>query len=121
MTEKIDIDKTNLEDMIRAACANGDMTHLSVAPVAGKGPNNVVWSASFSPASRFGSGFGRDADPVRAMKLAMTDTRLGSLVTDLRKTVQGGKPKFPVTKEEAKAAKETLDRLPPEVDDSDFA
>lgn len=113
MTAKIEIDDVSLEDMIRAACANGEMTHLSVCPRAGKGPNNITWHASFSPASKWGAGFGEDIDPVKAMKLAMTDTRLGSLVTELRKVLEGGKPKFP-------AAKEALKNLPPVVDDSDF-
>lgn len=114
MTKRIEIEEVGLEEMIRAACANGEMTHLSVCPRAGKGPGNITWHASFSPASKWGSGFGEDIDPVKAMKLAMTDVRLGSLVTELRKVLDGGKPKFPV-------AKAAATNLPPEVDDGDFA
>ena len=101
----------NLEDMIRAAAANGEMTHLSVVPVAGKGPNNINWSASYSPATKWGVGFGRSADPVEALKLAMTDTRLGRVVTALHKTLA----KAPDNAAASKAA-EALDI----VDDSDF-
>ena len=113
MTKRIEIDDVNLEDMIRAAAANGEMTHLSVVPKAGKGPGNITWCASYSPASKWGSGFGEDIDPVKAVKLAMTDTRLGALVTQMRHVLEGGKAKFPT-------ANAALKNLPPEVDDSDF-
>lgn len=115
MTTRIEIDEVNLEDMIRAASANGEMTHLSVVPKAGKGPGNITWTASYSPASKWGSGFADDVDPVRALKLAMTDTRLGALVTNLRKTLEA-----PAGKGDKKA-KAALDKLHVEVDDSEFA
>lgn len=103
----------NLEDMIRAAAKNGEMTYLSVAPVAGNGLGGVSWAASYSPATRWVNGFGRHDDPVEAIKLAMNDERMGDIVTGLRKTLKkaadGG------NKEAAKALKENL---PEEVDDT---
>lgn len=80
--------EANLEDMIRAAAANGELTYISLAPTAGKGPGGIGWSACYSPASKWGHGFGRhESDPVEAIKLAMTDDRLGSLVKGLHKTL----------------------------------
>lgn len=103
----------SLEDMIRAAAKNGELTHLSLTPVAGKGPLGCVWSASYSPASKWGSGFGRHADPVEAIKLAMTDQRFKGLITKLRTTLEQG---VHVSESALKAYNE----LPPAVDDSDF-
>lgn len=105
--------EANLEDMIRAAAKNGELTHMSVVPVAGKGPDGIVWSATYSPASQWGAGFGRDADPVKAIKLAMTDDRFKKLTRQLGETL---KKAAPTDKRAAKA----LDKLPAEVDDSDF-
>lgn len=102
----------SLEDMIRAAAFNGELTHLSVVPVAGKGKDNISWSASYSPASKWGAGFAVDPDPVQAIKSAMTDTRLGVLVKRLHATLDGAPP----TNKRAKAAAKGLDV----VDDSDF-
>lgn len=109
--------EATLEAMIRAAAKNGELTHLSVVPIAGKGPDGVVWSASYSPASKWGSGFGRHADPVEAIKLAMTDQRFKGLVTKLRSTLETG-VEFSEGNLKVQARK-ALKKLPP-VDDSDF-
>lgn len=65
-----------LEAKIRELAARGELTHFSIVPVAGKGPNGCVWSASYCPASKWGAGFGRDADPVKAAMMAFEDMRL---------------------------------------------
>lgn len=77
---------SDLETKIRELATRGELTHLSIVPVAGKGPNGVVWSASYSPASKWGSGFGRDADPVKAMMMAFDDVRLPKLIKKLAAT-----------------------------------
>lgn len=108
----------NLEDLIRNAAKEGQLTHLSVVPIAGKGPGGIAWSASFSPGSVFGTGFGAHVDPVEAIKLAMTDKRLGRLVGKLDKALAEAPA------EEVKAAAKRLGVKPPTantVDDSDFA
>lgn len=69
----------DLEDLIRAAAEAGELTHLSVVPVAGTGPKNISWSASYSPGSKFGTGLAVNVDPVQALVNALTDTRLGAL------------------------------------------
>jgi hypothetical protein len=97
---------SSLEELIRAAAARGELTYLSVVPVAGKGPNNIGWSASFSPGATWGTGYGLAADPVEALKLAMLDKGLGRLPGKLEKTI--------VTAEKPKGKK------PDPVDDSDF-
>lgn len=105
----------SLEDMIRTAAANGELTHLSLTPTAGTGPGNIGWSASFSPASRWCNGFGRhDSDPVEAIKLAMNDDRMGDIVGGLRKTLTKG------AKAGNKASAKALKGVPEPVDDSDF-
>lgn len=106
----------NLEDMIRAAAAAGELTYLSLAPTAGKGPNGIGWAATFSPASRWANGFGRhESDPVEAIKQAMNDDRMGEIVGDLKKTLKKGAAAG--NKDSARALKENL---PADVDDSDF-
>lgn len=85
-------DLPNLEDMIRAAAENGEITHLSVVPVAGKGVNNIGWAATYSPASKWANGRAVDVDPVQAIKLAMTDKALGPLNAKLHKRLAGKKP-----------------------------
>lgn len=105
----------NLEDIIRALAANGELTHLSLTPTAGKGPGNIGWAASYSPASRWANGFGKhETDPVEAIKMAINDERMGDIVHGLRKTLKDGATKG--NKKSAAALKE----LPVEVDDSDF-
>lgn len=105
--------ETSLEAIIRAAAKNGELTHLSVIPVAGDGPGGIVWAASFSPASKWGSGFGRDADPVAAIKQAMTDKRFAALTKKLRTTLESAE-------HPSERTLKALKSLPGEVDDSDF-
>jgi hypothetical protein len=62
---------STLEKTLRDLAAAGELTYLSVVPVAGDGPGNIVFSASYSPASRWGHGTGRHVDPVEAIMLAV--------------------------------------------------
>lgn len=110
---KVKLEDMNLDEMIRAAAANGELTYLSLAPTAGKGPQGIGWSACYSPATKWGQGFGRhESDPVMACKLAMTDERLGNVVGALHRTLVKAAPTNP---EAARAIKQ-LDL----VDDSDL-
>lgn len=74
------------EAKIRELAARGELTHFSLVPVAGKGPSGIVWSASYSPASKWGSGFGRDADPIKAAMMAFDDIRLPKMVRQFSKS-----------------------------------
>jgi hypothetical protein len=65
-----------LEAKLRQYAARGELTHFSLIPIAGKGPGGVVWCATYSPASKWGSGFGRDADPIAAAMMAFKDVRV---------------------------------------------
>lgn len=94
-----------IEDMIRAAATNGELTYISLCAVAGKGPNGVSWSATYSPASKWGNGFGHADDPIEAMKLALTDTRLGKVVNDLHKTLTKVSKDHPLKARATEAAK----------------
>lgn len=107
----------NLEDMIRAAAANGELTYLSVCAVAGKGPGNISWSAAYSPASKWANGMCTHVDPIEAMKGAMVDKRLGNLVKSLEKTIATAPPGMLA----AAIEKVGEPALTPTVDDSDFA
>ena len=60
---------SDLETRLRALAANGELTYLSLAPVAGKG--GVVFAVIVSPASKFGHIEARDADPVAAILTAL--------------------------------------------------
>jgi hypothetical protein len=62
-----------LEDRFRTIVAVGELTHLSIIPKAGKG--GIVWSASVSP-SKWGSFFATDADPVKAIHLALDQIKI---------------------------------------------
>ena len=75
-----------LEDLLRDLAARGELTHLSIVAVAGKGPGGVVYSGSFTPAAQFGHGFSRDADPVKAIFEAVRDKSLKRLVKILEKS-----------------------------------
>lgn len=55
-----------LDERLREAAAAGELTHFSLVPVAGKGRDGIVFAASYSPASKWGHGHARDADPVKA-------------------------------------------------------
>jgi hypothetical protein len=59
-----------LDDLIRDAAKRGELTHLSVVAVAGG------FSATFTPASTFGTVHERDADPVIAMTKAIKAVKL---------------------------------------------
>lgn len=62
-----------LEEKIRDVAARGELTHLSVVPVAGG------WSASFAHASGYGTSFAQDPDPVKAMIKALGMPKLARL------------------------------------------
>lgn len=99
----------NLEDMIQAVVKNGELTHLSLNPIAGG------WYATYSPASKWGSGYGRDTDPVEAIKKAITDKRFAGLVKKLNTTLE--RRDVPGEQE----LQELKKKFPPEpVDDMDF-
>jgi hypothetical protein len=74
----------SLEDMLRILANAGELTHLSIIPRTGKGPGGVVYNASFSPASKWGHGFGTDPDPVFAIIKAINDERFATLVKKLK-------------------------------------
>lgn len=90
-----------LEDVLRNLAASGDCTYVSLVPKAG--PGGIVWSASFSPASKFGNGYAEDADIVQAILKAIEDTRSHKLartvVGPLFKKAFGGE-KMPVERVE---------------------
>jgi hypothetical protein len=97
-----------LEAKLRKLAVRGELTHFSIIPVAGKGPGGVVWCATYSPASKWGSGFGRDADPITAAMMAFKDVRLPNAVRALAETSP-----------EAKAIAESVERgdsVPPDAD-----
>jgi hypothetical protein len=88
---------SKLEKRLREVAAAGELTYLSVVPVAGKGPNDLVFVATYSPASRFGNIVVRDADPAVAILDALNgDPTREELVTPLRKTANVGLPGGPV-------------------------
>lgn len=58
----------SLDTKLRALATDGELTYLSICPVAGK--EGVVFAASYSPAS-FGGSTARDADPVKACLAAI--------------------------------------------------
>jgi hypothetical protein len=66
----------SLEDLIRHLALEGELNYLSIIPVAGKGPKDIVFSATYSAASKWGHGIARDADPVEALKKAIADHRV---------------------------------------------
>ena len=100
-----------LEELLRHLAAVGELTHLSIAAVAGKGPHGVVYSGSFTPAAQFGHGFGRDADPVKAIFDAVRDKSLKRLVKILEQS--GAR----IPRELGGDAEGKV----PDLDDSDFA
>lgn len=77
-------DKLSLEDTLRALANAGELSYLSLIPTAGPGRGGVVFSASFSPASKWGQGMARDPDPVNAILSAIHDTRMKDLVKTLK-------------------------------------
>lgn len=86
-------DLPDLETLLRKLVEAGELTHLSICPVAGDGPGGAVWSVSYSPASQWGSGFGRHADIVTAIKLAVLDKRLVKFTR--KRKAETGDPEIP--------------------------
>ncbi len=115
-------DDVPLEDLLRDLAARGELTHLSIVAVAGKGPGGVVYSGSFTPAAQFGHGFSRDADPVKAIFEAVRDKSLKRLVKILEKS---GAKIPPELGGDAEGKVSDPDAPPPpppeEIDDSEFA
>jgi hypothetical protein len=64
-----------LDERLREIAARGELTHLSLIPVAGKGtaPGGVVFSASYSPASTWGHAICTHPDPVEALMMAIDE------------------------------------------------
>lgn len=73
-----------LEETLRILANAGELTHLSVITRAGKGRLGAIFSASYSPASKWGHGFGEDPDPVNAIMKAIGDERFKDLVKKLK-------------------------------------
>lgn len=62
-----------LDERLREIAARGELTYLSLVPIAGKGTGGIVWSASYSPASTWGHAMCRHADPVEALMMAIDE------------------------------------------------
>jgi hypothetical protein len=58
---------SELETKLRQLAKNGELTYLSMVPVAGLGEYGCTFVAQIAPASRFGHVEGRDGDPVKAL------------------------------------------------------
>lgn len=63
-----------LEKTLRDLAAAGELTYLSIVPVAG--PGGVVFSATFSSASKWGHSTETHADPVQAALDAIAAVKL---------------------------------------------
>lgn len=85
----------DLEKTLRDLATAGELTHLSICAVAGKGPGGIVFSVSYTPASISGTGFGRSDDPVAAVMEALADDRLKGLHKKLAKASPATGPKVP--------------------------
>ena len=88
---------SDLEQELRKRALAGELTYLSICPVAGKGNNagNVVFVATYSPASQWGHGFGRAADPVEAILAALNDSRFKTLKSKLAKVGEAAREPIP--------------------------
>lgn len=62
---------SKLEKRLRELAKAGELYHLSVIPVAGKGPNSLVFAATYSPPVGKDR-TARNADPIEAMLGAVT-------------------------------------------------
>lgn len=62
---------SELETKLRQLAKNGELTYLSMVPVAGLGEYGCTFVAQVDPASRFGHSEGRDSDPVKALLIAL--------------------------------------------------
>ena len=74
----------SLEETLRVLANAGELSYLSIVPTAGNGRGGVVFSACYSPASKFGQGMARDPDPVKAILAAINDTRMKDVVKKLK-------------------------------------
>lgn len=104
----------SLEDRLRSLANAGELTHLSIIPTAGKGPGGIVYSASYSPASQWGHGTGRDPDPVKAILQALDDPafkKLAKKIAPNTKPLPAVEPE-PLTKVELAKAAGNLDAEP---------
>jgi len=88
---------SKLEKRLREIAEQGELVGLSIVPVAGKGPNDLVFVATYQPATRYGAAVARNADPVTAMLEALDGElppEVGELVTPLTHTPRK-KPQAP--------------------------
>lgn len=105
---------SELETKLRNLAARGELTHVSLVPVAGTGEYGVTFVAQVAPASRFGHVEGRDPDPVTALVNAL-DALPTSFVKDKPKREAESsvkeKPRERRTREtrEALAARDTAE------------
>lgn len=60
-----------LEEVLRNLAAHGMITHISLVP----SQNGKSWRASFAPSKTFGIIFAEDADPAKALLLALASKR----------------------------------------------
>lgn len=70
MPEKI----TSLEALIRDRAARGDISHISLTP----SQDGKLWRASYAPCSVFGVTHSEDKDPIKAIILALSTTKIKS-------------------------------------------
>ncbi len=61
-----------LEDTIRDLAKRGEISHISLVPSQG----GKTWRATFAMCRHFGVSFAEDADPVKAVLLALTTAKL---------------------------------------------
>jgi len=64
--------EVGLEDTIRQLAARGEISNLSLSLNA----SGTRWRAGFTPCSVFGNSFAEDADPCKALHLALTTIKL---------------------------------------------
>lgn len=62
----------SLEDTIRDLAKRGEISHISIVP----SQNGKMWRASFAMCTMFGVSHAEDADPVRAIMLALTTAKM---------------------------------------------
>lgn len=65
---------TSLEQTIRDLAARGEISDISLSMNA----THTKWRACFVPCSVFGQSFAEDVDPVKALLLALSSTKLAS-------------------------------------------
>lgn len=62
----------SLEDTIRDLAKRGEISHISLVPSQG----GRMWRASFAMCSMWGVSHAEDADPVRAIMVALTTAKM---------------------------------------------